>query len=182
MRVTKAALHFSVEEVKRRMDEAKHPLHRKRWRVIYHALVDPSTAKEIALRCGVSEHTVHQLISRYNRYGLSALETPGKGGRRREYLSLEQEKQFLEPFFARAKKGEIATCAEIQKAYETCIGHAVDESMIYRLLKRHKWRKVVPRPKHPKASKEVQEHFKKNSQRVLRRLSPRDQKETPVPL
>lgn len=64
MSVTKAAPHFSVEEVKKSMDEAQHPLYRKRWRIMYHALVAPSTAKEIALHCGVSKDTVHQLISR----------------------------------------------------------------------------------------------------------------------
>src|SRR5215472_2528502 len=117
MGVTKAAPHFSVEEVKRRMDEAERPLYRKRWRIIYHALVDPSHAEEIALHCGVAKDTVHKLISQYNRFGLAAIETTGKGGRRRFYLTIEQEKQFLEPFFQRAAQGEIATCAEIQTAY-----------------------------------------------------------------
>ncbi|HEY1348958.1 MAG TPA: hypothetical protein VGF67_04965 [Ktedonobacteraceae bacterium] len=64
MSVTKAIAHFSVEEVKKRMDEAERPLSRKRWRIVYHALVDPSTAAMIAIHCGVSEQTVHTLISR----------------------------------------------------------------------------------------------------------------------
>jgi len=175
MGVTKAAPHFSVEEVKRRMDEAERPLYRKRWRIIYHALVDPSHAEEIALHCGVAKDTVHKLISQYNRFGLAAIETTGKGGRRREYLSLEQEKHFLEPFFNRAQAGEIATCAEIQRAYEECVERRVDDSTIYRLLERHGWRKVVPRPKHPKASREVQEEFKKTSQHALTKSSLQNQ-------
>jgi transposase len=174
MGVTKAAPHFSVEEVKKRMDEAERPLYRKRWRIIYHALVDPSHAEEIALHCGVAKDTVHKLISRYNRFGIAAIETAGKGGRRREYLSIEQEKQFLQPFLNRAQKGEIATCAEVQIAYEERVGHSVDDSTLYRLLERHGWRKVVPRPKHPKASREVQEEFKKTSQRVLPKPSPQN--------
>lgn len=161
MNVTKAASHFSVEEVKKNMDDASRPLFRKRWRIIYHALVDPQPAEVIALHCGVAKDTVHQLISRYNRFGLAAIETGGKGGRKRCYLTLEQEKQFLEPFFERAAKGEIATCAEIHAAYEAHIPHQVDESTIYRLLARHGWRKVLPRPKHPKADREKQEAFKK---------------------
>lgn len=161
MNVTKAASHFSVEEVKKSMDDAPRPLFRKRWRIIYHALVDPQPAEVIALHCGVAKDTVHQLISRYNRFGLAAIETGGKGGRKRCYLTLEQEKQFLEPFFERAAKGEIATCAEIHAAYEAHLTHQVDESTIYRLLARHGWRKVLPRPKHPKADREKQEAFKK---------------------
>jgi DNA-directed RNA polymerase specialized sigma24 family protein len=64
MNVTKAASHFSIEEVRKRMDEASRPLYRKRWRIIYHALVDPQPAEAIALHCGVAKDTVHKLISR----------------------------------------------------------------------------------------------------------------------
>ncbi|MGH2510489.1 MAG: helix-turn-helix domain-containing protein [Rhabdochlamydiaceae bacterium] len=167
MNGTKASHHFSVEEVKKKMDEAARPLYRKRWRIIYHALVDPQPAEVIALHCGVAKDTVHKLISRYNRFGLTAIETPGKGGRKRFYLTLEQEKQFLQPFFEQAAKGEIATCAKIHAAYEACIGGSVDESTIYRLLARHGWRKIIPRPRHPKAEKEQQEAFKKTSRRSL---------------
>jgi len=104
---------------------------------------------------------VHQVISTYNRFGVAAVETPGKGGRRHQYLTLEEEKAFLAPFFSRAEKGEIATAGEIKRAFEAQIGHEVDESTIYRLLKRHRWRKPVPRPVHPKANQEAQEQFKK---------------------
>ena len=151
------------------MNEAPRSLYRKRWRIIYHALVDPQPAEEIALHCGIAKDTVHKLISRYNRFGLAAIETPGKGGRKRFYLTIEQEKQFLEHFFERAAKGEIATCAEIRVAYEARIHGSVDESTIYRLLARHRWRKIVPRPKHPKAEQEKQEAFKKTSQHSLNR-------------
>jgi hypothetical protein len=64
---------------------------------------------------------------------------------------------------------QIATCAEIHAAYEARIDGSVDESTIYRLLARHVWRKVIPRPKHPKAEKEKQEAFKKTSQHLLNR-------------
>jgi transposase len=106
---------------------------------------------------------VHQVISTYNRLGIAAVETPGKGGRRHQYLTLEEERAFLAPFFSRAQKGEIATAGEIKHAFEAHIGHEVDESTIYRLLKRHGWHKPVPRPVHPQAKPEAQEQFKKTS-------------------
>jgi hypothetical protein len=68
---------------------------------------------------------------------------------------------FLAPFFARAEQGELATASEIKQAFESRVGGEVEESTIYRLLHRHGWRKVVPRPRHPRASKEAQEQFKK---------------------
>jgi transposase len=160
-RVTKAAEHLSVDEVRKRMQSDPRPLYRQRWLIIYNALVDPRTAEEIAQHCGVKKVTVQQLISRYNRFGISAVETKGKGGRRREYLTFEQEKQFLEPFFTQAKKGKITTVAELHRAFEERVEHKVDESTIYRLLQRHHWRTVVPRPRHPQVREEVQEAFKK---------------------
>ena len=72
----------------------------------------------------------------------------------------KEEEQFLAPFFAQAENGEIATVAQIQYAFEALVGHEVDESTIYRLLSRHGWRKLMPRPKHPKADPHIQEQFK----------------------
>jgi transposase len=51
------------------------------------------------------------------------------------------------------------------------VGHEVHKSTISRLLRRHGWRKPMPRPVHPKASPEAQEQFKKTSQPQLRRPS-----------
>src|SRR5215469_7380575 len=99
-------------------------------------LFEPRKAEEIARHCGVSKATVHDVISRYNRLGVSAVETVGKGGRRRQYLTLEEEKAFLTPFFAQAQTGEIATAGHIWQAFEKRVGHKVDDSTIYRLLNR----------------------------------------------
>ena len=169
-RITRAALHVSADEVKDRMQREKRPVVLKRWWIIYHALVAPCKAEEIALHTGVSATTVHRVISTYNRQGPAALDTPGKGGRRHQYLTLTQEREFLAPFFEQAERGEIATVAHIKSAYETTVGHEVEESTIYRLLKRHGWRKLAPRPRHPQASVEVQEQFKKTSPRTFKRL------------
>jgi transposase len=41
------------------------PLYRKRWMIIYKAMVDPRQAKDIAKHTGVSVSTVHKLIANY---------------------------------------------------------------------------------------------------------------------
>ena len=139
-------------------------------------MVEPGQAEDIARRCGVSKAMVHQVISTYNRVGVAAVETPGKGGRRNEYLMWKEEKQFLAPFFTRAETGKIATTAEIQRAFEAKVGHEVDDSTIYRLLNRHGWRKLMPRPKHPKTDPEAQEHFKKTLPRRFKRRWQREKR------
>jgi transposase len=52
---------------------------------------------------------------------------------------------------------------EIKRTLERHVGHSVHKTTVYRLLARHGWRKVVPRPFHKQAKKEKQEEFKKNS-------------------
>src|SRR2546430_13928735 len=135
-RITRAAAHLTVEEVKNRMRTDPRPLYRQRWLIIYNALVQPRKAEEIARHCGVSKATVHQVISTYNRLGVVAVETPGKGGRRHQYLTREEEEQFLAPFFARAEAGEIATGREIWQAFEDRVGGKGDESTHSRLFER----------------------------------------------
>ena len=174
-RITRAASHLSVDEVKERMNTDRRPWVRQHWWIIYNALVAPRKAEEIALHTGVSATTVHRVISTYNRLGPTALETAGKGGRRHEYLTWQEEKEFLAPFFAQAHNGEIATVAQIQRAFEAKIGHEVDDSTIYRLLARHGWRKLMPRPRHPQADLQAQEQFKKTLKRKLKRQSQREQ-------
>lgn len=162
-RITRAAAHLSVDAVKARLHCASNVTQRRRWLIVYTALVDPRPASRIARHTGVSVPTVRLVISTYNRFGPAALATPGKGGRRNEYLTAAEEAAFLAPFFARAARGDIATATEIHHALEAHLGQAVHRSTIYRLLERHGWRKLVPRPAHPQADPAAQEAFKKTS-------------------
>ena len=160
-RITRAASHVSTDEVKERMKTERRPWVRQHWWIIYNALVAPRKADEIALHTGVSATTVHRVIARYNRLGPAAIEQSAKGGRHHEYLTLEQEQAFLQPFFARAERGEIATVEQIQQAFEAEVQHEVHVNTIYRLLHRHGWRKLAPRARHPKANQEEQAAFQK---------------------
>src|SRR5260370_4438770 len=160
-RITRAASHLPVEEVKARMKNDPRPWCRNRWLIIYNALVDPREATDIAKHTGVTVSTVHTVIADSNRLGVAAVETPGKGGWRSGYLTSEEERDFLQPFFDRAAKGEIATAAQIKQEFEQRIGHEVHKTTIYRLLDRHQWRKLVPRPYNPKANKEKKSNFNK---------------------
>jgi hypothetical protein len=83
----------------------------------------------------------------------------GTSGKAAWFLSSAWRKLTL--VFAQAESGEIATVGQIWHAFEQRVGHTVDDSTIYRLLHRHGWRKLVPRPRHPKSDLETQEQFKK---------------------
>jgi transposase len=53
----------------------------------------------------------------------------------------------------------------IRAALSQRLGQPVKPSVVYRLLARHGWRKVAPDTRHPKSKPEVQEEWKKNSQK-----------------
>jgi transposase len=83
------------------------------------------------------------------------------GGRRSGYMTIEQERQFLSEFLDQAAQGGIIVVSKIQQAFEAKVGRKVAESTIYRMLDRHDWRTIIPRPRHPNSNDEAQEGFKK---------------------
>jgi transposase len=161
-RVTKAFPHIPEEEIRTRLKTAKDWRTYQKLLVIYNATIAPRPAKEIALHTGVAEQTVHNWISKYNRFGLQALMGPGRGGRRKALMSREEEAELLGPFFEQAKAGQIATVAEIKEAIEARVGRSIHPTSASRFLKRNKWRRIIPRPFHPKSDPEAQEEYKKN--------------------
>lgn len=160
-KVSKIKNHLTEEEIQEKIKGTVGFWRVQRWMIIYQAKVAPATADELAKRFGVAVSTIHYIISTYNRKGACGIETPGKGQRQRAYLSYDNEKSFLKPFIEKADKGELTTINQIKAGYDKLVGKQVNRSTIYRLLKRHGWRKVVPRSYHPKSSKEEQETFKK---------------------
>jgi len=104
-------------------------LHQK-WLVIYNALADPRPAATMARHLGVSVPFGHKIISLYKHSGPAALDTPGRGGRRRQYWTLAEEQQFIAPFLQRAATGEIATISAIQTAFEAQVQHRVHKTTI----------------------------------------------------
>jgi len=118
--------------------------------------------EEIAKEYRVSKSHVSHLSSLYRREGLSGVMTHVAGGNHRN-MSKEAEKEILEAFRVRAEKGEMLEVAAIHAAYEEKLGRQVSKSVVYSMLARQNWRKVMPRSKHPKkASAEAIEAYKKN--------------------
>ena len=84
-----------------------------------------------------------------------------KAGNHRN-MTFEQEEEFLKQFEERAKKVELLSTNEIKEAYIESVGHSIGHEQIYRVLKRHGYRKIMPRSRHPKkASDEEIEQSKK---------------------
>jgi transposase len=121
------------------------------------------SAPQIAQALGWSLSAVHHVPARYLRQGSVALLGPGRGGRAHAHLSVAEEQQLLTRFAASAAHGGVVEASPVRHAYEAAIGRTVPKSTVYRLLSRHGWRKLAPRPRHRAASAATQEAFKKSS-------------------
>jgi transposase len=95
----------------------------------------------IARITGWAPGTVKKIWSNYLKNGEETLIGVGRGGRRRHYLTYEEEETFLEPFFNKSAAGNNVLVTEIKKAYEEKIEKTIPKSTIYRLLHRHGWKK-----------------------------------------
>jgi transposase len=119
------------------------------------------TANQVATAIIWHPNSVRKLQARYFKEGEAALKRGGRGGRYFQNLTIEEERQLLQEFLAQSEAGGILEVSRVKAAYEQALGRQVPKSTVYRMLARHGWRKVLPRPRHPKSDAATQAAFKK---------------------
>jgi transposase len=152
----------AAERLAAMLEEAKSKAEYQRIQCVWLRAALGLRAAQIATALGWQVGSVRQVHSDYLRHGEAVLRSKTSGGRRRQNLTIEQEKELLRPFLAQAEAGGVLVVAPVQAAYEAAVGRPVHHSVVYRALHRQGWRKIMPRPKHPKASEEAREAFKKS--------------------
>jgi transposase len=155
VRELKAALRWKIPEVQRQR--------------IQMVLLRESgmTQPAIAEAMGVSLSTVNRAHMAYEEGGIKALRPKPCGGRKRENMTIAEEKSLLARFAKAAGAGEMLNIHDLKLAYEQAIGHKTSNSTVYDLLGRHGWRKLMPRPFHPQRDIAAQDAFKKTAFLVL---------------
>ena len=119
------------------------------------------TQPAIAEAMGSSLSTVNRAHMAYDEGGIKALKPKPNPARKHQNMAVAEEKIFLDRFAKDAGAGQMLNIHEIKTAYEKAIGHETSNSTIYALLDRHGWRKLMPRPYHPKRDIAAQNAFKK---------------------
>ena len=107
---------------------------------------------EVAEITGYHQARVSQLVTLYRKDGLEAYAQDKRKGGNRQLLTYEAEEELLKPFTTLADEGGLITVATIHKAFEKAVGHSLSPSATYKMLKRHGWRKIMPRSQHPKGA------------------------------
>ena len=112
--------------------------------------------EEIAKITKYSKSRVSALVCEYVKKGLEPFCQENRKGGNNRNLTNEEEIAILAEFEALSEAGHIITAWDIKAAFDKKLGRDTGRGYIYMLLARHNWRKVMPRPKHPKkASDEV---------------------------
>ena len=133
--------------------------------VVWLMALQPSHARPVAALLGVPVVSVWRWVGRYNRGGPQALGPSRRGGRHRgHFASRAQEASALAALEPRALVGDLLTAGPIRQVLEQAAGHRLPSSTLYRLLARQDWRKLAPRPRHPRTTPDALEAYKKTSE------------------
>ncbi len=157
-----------ADEARRRMGTAVSQAEFKRWQAVWLAAGEDLSNDEIARITGLAVTTVRSVHARCRHHGVSSLADQPMGARHRSHLTLDAERALLAGFFARAARGQVLIVAEIQAAVSKLVGRPERSAGIYRMLARHNWRKIAPRPQHPRGDAQARASFKKTPRTRLR--------------
>ena len=92
---------------------------------------------------GLTEWGVRDVWRLWVQKGEAMFKRPGKGGRHRQNMTWSAERKFLVNLLKQTGPANALLEARlIQEAYEKMVGHAVSSSVVYRMLKRHNWRRA----------------------------------------
>jgi transposase len=166
MKRLKVLEHQSNLELEQLIKAEKNSSQLRIWQVLYFIKTNYGVqAKTISSIFGLAVSTIYHKVQKYNKYGKEGVVLLERGGRKRFYLTLEDERNVLNSLTSKAKDGLILTMNDIRIIFEKKIGHEVSDDYLWDVFKRHNWSKKSPRPKNPEQDLEAQEAFKKNSRK-----------------
>ena len=157
-----SGVNVNEDKLREHVMGAKDKESHQRWLAIWLSYKFKMKAEDVASALVVSVPAVWKWMAEYRNEGESGLKRSGRGGRRWGLLSPEEESTWLKSLGEKAQAGLILTVPSLRGAVKEKVGQEVSDAYIYRLLHRHGWRKLAPRPKHPKSDPKAQEEFKKN--------------------
>jgi transposase len=151
----------NIKEVEEAMEKTSSAAEYRKLQCIYLGDTKPKlSAGEIGEITQYTKRSVNRIWSEYRENGMKSIKD-NRGGRYRENITLEQEEKLLEQFEERSTAGQVSEISRIKAAYEEAAGKKVHKTVIYRMLHRHDFRKIVPYQRHKEGDKEAQEEFKK---------------------
>lgn len=134
----------------------------QRIQVVYLRIIRRKPAYDVSQTLCVPIGTIYQWSWRYNKFGIDGILNKPKGGNHNSLMTKKEELLLLKELEADGIKGCIVTAKEIRLKIETKLTKPTSHTHTYNVLKRHKWRKIAPRPRNPKTKPADRETFKNN--------------------
>lgn len=118
----------------------------------------PFHAHRVSELLQVSKQAVWLWIKQYNQGGPESLDRKGRGGRRRAYLSLDEERMLVERLQQQVAKGQARRAKELLPEVLAAVGQTVSVAYVYRLMQRHERRRPAPSIRPQRANSDHGEH------------------------
>ena len=105
---------LTSQQFKKYLKYAQDKFEYKRIEAVRLFVIEKKSAKEISKIVNSPPGTIYNWTSAYNKHGIEGLLSKKKGGRRRETMSKENEKNFLNKLVKDAAAGIIVTAKKIR--------------------------------------------------------------------
>lgn len=169
--------HLSTEELEQRYRQARDPVERSHYQIIWLLSQGPLT-REVAAVTGYSPTWIREIARRYNAHGPAGL-----GDRRHAnpgapaLLTTEQQAELGRALQAPPADGGLWTSRKVADWIAQTTGQSVSVQRGWEYLRRLDYTRQVPRPTHAKADRTEQEAFRKNCPSGSRRSARRTRRQ-----
>ena len=106
--------HLTDAEIKEKLSQNQEDITCSRWQIIYLIQVSKvNLAEVLAGIVNLSVNSIYKIVEKYNLEDPSSISYKQKAGRRKAYLSLDEEKELFISIEDKASKGQIKTAGNI---------------------------------------------------------------------
>ena len=157
------APHLSLEELEHRYRQAKNPIERSHYQIIW-LLASGRRSEDVAAITGYSRNWIYELVWGYNRIGPETLgdgrqDNPGAEA----LLNDVQQANLWQALKGAAPDGGLWNGRKVAEYLSELIGQAINRQQGWEYLKQMRMRLRVPRPAHSEADPDEQDAWKKKT-------------------
>jgi transposase len=164
------ARHLSLEQLEQRYRQAKNPIERSHYQIIW-LLASGRRTEDVAIITGYSRNWIYELVWGYNRIGPETLgdgreDNPGAA----PLLDDIQQANLWQALKEPAPDRGLWNGRKVAEYLSELIGQRISRQQGWEYLKQMRMRLRVPRPQHQEADKEEQEAWKKKLQQQVEQV------------